>query len=501
MDFPLLPSLIPFLLFILFIFIFKKTTTSQNPSPKLPPGPFKLPILGNALLLFSGTDLTHITLAKLAKKYGPLMHLQFGELPFIIVSSPKVAKDVLKTHDIILSSRPELPSQTILTYGNTNIESAPYGEYWRQVRKVAIVELLSIKRVQSFAPIRDEVLSNMVQAIAGAAGSLVDLTHFIYSAINEIVSKEAFGDIGKLREEFIHVAKETGELFAGLALADVFPSKKFLFVLTGRKRACEKALKRMDVILTAIIEGHKVRYKEGTNDNHEIKNLLHVLLDIQASGQLRVPLTTDNIKSVMSDAFGAGSDTSSSTVEWAMTEMLREPRTLEKAQAEVRSVFKNKAKIDEESLEELTYMKSVIKETLRMHPPPLTMRESLADCELNGFHIPAKTLVVVNQWAIGRDPNYWTEPDRFYPDRFLESSVDFKGNHFEFIPFGAGRRICPGMALGVANAERLLAELLYHFDWKLPDGMRPQDLDTKGIHGFVIRKKNRLLATPVPYVK
>lgn len=203
----------------------------------------------------------------------------------------------------------------------------------------------------------------------------------------------------------------------------------------------------------------------------------------------------------MQDIFVAGGDTSSTTVEWAISEMLRNPTTMEKAQEEVRAVFSKKGKVEETGLEELKYMKSVIKETLRIHPPaPLLLpRESTERCELNGFTIPSKTRAIVNAWAMGRDPDHWNEPDKFIPERFLGTSVDYKGKNFEFIPFGAGIRICPGISLGLANMELLLAEMLYHFDWKLPHGVRPEELGMTEMFGIVARRKKELYLTRIPY--
>ncbi|RDY08090.1 Cytochrome P450 71D9, partial [Mucuna pruriens] len=182
---------------------------------------------------------------------------------------------------------------------------------------------------------------------------------------------------------------------------------------------------------------------------------------------------------ILKDIFGGGSDTSSATIAWAMTEMMKNPRTMEKAQAEVREVFAKEGKPNESGIENLKYLKAIVSETLRLHPPgPLLLpRECGQACEINGYHIPKKSKVIVNAWAIGRDPKYWTEAERFYPERFIESSVDYKGNNFEFIPFGAGRRMCPGLTFGLSNVEHALAMLMYHFDWKLPNGIKNEDLD------------------------
>ncbi|TKY69135.1 steroid 17alpha-monooxygenase or 17alpha-hydroxyprogesterone aldolase [Spatholobus suberectus] len=199
------------------------------------------------------------------------------------------------------------------------------------------------------------------------------------------------------------------------------------------------------------------------------------------------------------DIFGAGGETSSTTINWAMAEMIRDPRVMKKAQVEVREVYMTKGMVDEISIDELKYLKLVVKETLRLHPPsPLLIpRECGQACEIDGYHIPVKSRVLVNAWAIGRDPNYWTEPERFYPERFIDSSINYKGSNFEYIPFGAGRRICPGSTFGLINVELALAFLLFHFDWMLPNGMKSEDLDMTEQFGVTVRRKDDLYLIPI----
>ncbi|KAL5735700.1 hypothetical protein ACOSQ2_030488 [Xanthoceras sorbifolium] len=181
--------------------------------------------------------------------------------------------------------------------------------------------------------------------------------------------------------------------------------------------------------------------------------------------------------------------------------MLKNPRVMGKAQAEVRRVFGEKGHVDETVLDELQYLKLVIKESLRLHPPlPLNLpRECRESCKINGYDIPVGSRIIVNAWAIGRDPNYWTEAESFYPERFLGSSIDYRGFDFELIPFGAGRRICPGMSFGIANVELPLAQLLYYFDWKLPNGMKNKDLDMTENFGITVRRKNDLHLIPISH--
>lgn len=201
------------------------------------------------------------------------------------------------------------------------------------------------------------------------------------------------------------------------------------------------------------------------------------------------------------DIFIAGTDSSVTVIEWAMSEMMKNPRVMEKAQAEVRQAFEKNGNVDEIGLHELQYLKLVVKETLRLHTPlPLLLpRECGERCKILGYDIPQGSKVIVNAWAIARDPWYWNDAESFYPERFLDSSIDYKGNYFEYIPFGAGRRICPGMLFGMANIELPLAQLLFHLNWKLPNGEQNNDLDMAENFGGSVRRKNDLFLVPTPY--
>ena len=206
------------------------------------------------------------------------------------------------------------------------------------------------------------------------------------------------------------------------------------------------------------------------------------------------------IQHTFQDIFSGASETSASTIEWAMSELLRNPRVMEKAQAEVRRVLKGRKNVDETDIQKLDYLKLVVKETLRLHPPgALIPRESREKCEINGYEIPSNTKVIINAWAIGRDPEYWIDADCFRPERFHCSSIDFKGSHFEFIPFGGGRRICPGISFAIAIVELVLSQLLFHFNWKLPTDIKLEELDMSESLGLTCRRRNDLylIATPL----
>ncbi|ONK54875.1 uncharacterized protein A4U43_UnF10140 [Asparagus officinalis] len=198
---------------------------------------------------------------------------------------------------------------------------------------------------------------------------------------------------------------------------------------------------------------------------------------------------------LIQDMFIAGTDTTSATLEWVMTELALHPRVLKKAQEEMRQIAGNKGKVEENDIHQFRYIRSVIKETLRLHPPlPLLVpRESMEDCVVNGFDIPAKTRVFVNIYAIGRDPEIWQQPLEFNPERFEGTETDVKGQDFELLPFGGGRRGCPGNSFAMATVETALARLLYHFDWKLQDGVDAGDVDMSEVFGLTTKKRTPLI--------
>ncbi|CAI9087872.1 OLC1v1022058C1 [Oldenlandia corymbosa var. corymbosa] len=475
----------------------KKNSKKSNVSCRrksLPPGPQKLPFIGSLHLM--GT-LPHQNLAKLANKYGPLMHIQLGEISAIVVSSPQMAKEITKTHDLAFASRPKLLAFEIVCYGSKDIAFTPYGDYWRQMRKICIIELLSAKNVRSFDKIRQDVGSKMVEEIRSLAGETVNLAEQIFSYQSSMVSRAAFGKVSRRQQlEFVGLMKEVASLGGGFDIADIFPSYKFLHSLTGMKSKLLTVHQKMDLIFEDIIKEHI--QNRGHSDDEE--DLVDALLRVKEDGDLQVPITNDAIKAVIFDMFAAGIETSSTAFEWVMSELIKNPNVMAKAQHEVRQALKGKGKITDADILELKYLKLVIKETLRLHPPfPLLLpRESREEREIDGYTIPVKTKVMINVWAMGKNPEYWPNPESFEPERFEDNGIDFYGNHFEYLPFGAGRRICPGMSFGLANVELPVALMLYHFDWKLPDGNCPEDLDMLENRGITAPRKNNLHLVPVP---
>ncbi|KAJ4796386.1 Cytochrome P450 [Rhynchospora pubera] len=250
------------------------------------------------------------------------------------------------------------------------------------------------------------------------------------------------------------------------------------------------------MVLEEIVQQHLKKQQEHKNGDEGIGyDLADVLINVKERGDLEVPITMDNIKAVIMDVFSGGTETSSTIITWAMTELIKHPEVMVRAQAQIRQATSENTKFDENAL---SYIKLIIKETLRMHPPaPLLLPRLCKErCQILGYTIPTGAHVIVNAWALGRNPEYWNSPDEFNPGRFQASSIDFKGQNFEFVPFGAGRRVCPGLEFGVAVVEETLSRLLLHFDWKLPDGMKPDDVDIAETYGLVSAKKEPLCLIP-----
>ncbi|XP_050218060.1 desmethyl-deoxy-podophyllotoxin synthase-like [Mercurialis annua] len=500
-QFSYFPILLTFFLFMFMVFRIWKKSKISNSIPNLPPGPWKLPIIGSMHHLAG--SLPHRRLRDLANKYGPLMHLQLGELSNIVVSSPEIAKQVMKTHDVIFANRPPLVTASVITYNNKDIIFAPYGEYWRQMRKICMLELLTARRVQSFRSIREEEVSKLMRSLSSsAAGSPINFGKMFSAVSYSIISRAAVGKIWKGEEILIPIAKKVAEAAGGFALADLYPSIKLLHWLSRTVPRLKKLHQLADNIYQSIIDDHRSKRAAAIPGAYDEEDFVDVLLNCQEQGNLDIPITDDNIKAILVDIFNAGIDTSTTAVEWTMSELLKDPRVMRKTQEEVRKVFATEGNVHEDRLHELNYLKLVVKESLRLHPPaPLLLpRECIESCVISGYDIPVKSKVIVNAWAIGRDPEYWPEPERFYPERFQDCSVDYKGTDFEFLPFGAGRRVCPGLLFGIANVEFPLAQLLYHFDWKLPNGVEPETLDMDEVFGSVVKRKNDLHLLATPYI-
>ncbi|TKV90171.1 hypothetical protein SEVIR_9G011000v4 [Setaria viridis] len=475
-----------------------------RPRPRLPPGPWKLPVIGSMHHLVN--VLPHRALRELAAAHGPLMMLRLGETPLVVASSKEAARAVLKTHDTNFATRPKLLAGEIVGYNWADILFSPSGDYWRKLRQLCAAEILSPKRVLSFRHIReDEVALKLEEIRAAGPSTPVNLSVMFHSLTNSIVSRAAFGKKRKNAPEFMAAIKAGVGLSSGFNIPDLFPTwTTVLAKVTGMKRSLQDIHRTVDSILQEIIDERKAILDEKVRSGAENaeENLVDVLIGLQEKGGFGFHLNNSRIKAIILDMFAGGTGTSASAMEWGMSELMRNPEVMKKLQGQIREAFHGKSVVTEADLQasNLRYLKLVVKEALRLHPPAplLVPRESIEPCELDGYTIPAKSRVVINAFAIGRDPKYWDDAEEFKPERFEDGGVDFMGGSFEFLPFGAGRRMCPGFNYGLASMELALVGMLYHFDWSLPEGVA--EVDMEEAPGLGVRRRSPLMLCATPFV-
>ncbi|XP_042012407.1 cytochrome P450 736A117-like [Salvia splendens] len=442
-------------------------------------------------LLHQLSALTHRAFQTLGAKHGPVMLLHFGSRPAIVVQSADTAAQIIKDHDLIFADKPHFSSTRRLLYDNKDVIFAPYGEYWRKLKSICVLQLFSNKRVQSYKFIREEETALLLEEIDSCCLSetAVDLSQLFDLHSNNVICRAAFGRrfVGR---RFAVVLRELFRLMATVEIGEFVPWLSWISRVNGFNWRVEKVREEGDEILEMVVEEHISRGLEGSDAVDENKEFF---LDIL----LKASIDRDGIKAILLDMLAGGTDTTSSTLEWAMTELIRHPTVMMNLQTEVRGIVKDRKIITDEDLGEMQYLKAVIKETLRLHAPaPLLGRVAREDVTVMGYEIPANMMVITNVWAIGRDPASWEEPHKFHPERFLNSSLDFKGLDFRFSPFGHGRRGCPGIALAIASVEVVLANLVHKFEWKLPMGAKCEDLDVMEQPGVDIHRKNPLLVVP-----
>ncbi|KAL3734647.1 hypothetical protein ACJRO7_023919 [Eucalyptus globulus] len=488
--------LLSLILFIIFVFLLKHkknhaTDTTTHPAP---PGPRRLPLIGNLHQL--DLSVSHHRLWQLSQLHGPLMSLRLGLTPALVISSAKTAREAIRAHDLEFSNRPSLVGQQKLSYGGLDMAFAPYGEHWKQNRRISAENLLNPKRVQSFRPIREDEVSKMVERISEAAAAsrsqLVDLSETLLFLTASLICRIAFGRNYLVEPEpRIHVLRSVREamvVFGSICFEDHFGwVGSVVDKVTGLSSKLQRVFVELDSFYEVMIRDHLEKKREQEDRDDFIDVLLRMGEDRSGS----VHVSRDHIKAMLTDIFIGATDTNAATLAWAMTSLKKNPRVMDKAQREIRSLVGSKGFVDEDDLLSLPYLKAVVKETLRLYPPaPLLLpRETTGRCILSGYEIRPKTLVYINAWAIGRDSEYWESAEEFRPERFLDSDVDFRGQSFELVPFGCGRRVCPGASLGVVTLELALANLLYSFDWELPEGMKEEDVDTEATPGNTIHKK------------
>lgn len=455
----------------------------------LPPGPKPWPIIGNLNLI---GPLPYRSIHALSEKYGPIMQLKFGSFPVVVGSSVEMAEAFLKTHDALFSYRPKLAAGKYTTFNYSNITWSQYGPYWRQLRKICLMELFTAKRLNSYEYIRVEETMLFLRNLYESSGKPIILKDNLLDLNLEVMSRMVLGKKYTneivARHEFKEMADELFILGGVLDIGDMIPWLGFLD-LQGYIKRMKVLAKKFDRLFEYELDDHNARRK-GV-DNYEAKDMMDVLLQLADDPTLEVKLERHSLKAVTQDLLAGGTESSAVTVEWAISELMKKPKLLKKATEELDRVVGKERWVEEKDIVNLPFIDAIVKETMRLHPvsPTLVPRMASEDCKVAGYDIPKGTRVLVNVWTIGRDPALWENPNEFYPQRFLGKSIDVKGRDFELLPFGTGRRICPGMSLGLKVVQSSLANLLHGFSWKLPGTMSNQELNMEETFGLSTPKK------------
>ncbi|KAI3802425.1 hypothetical protein L1987_30557 [Smallanthus sonchifolius] len=491
---------IPLIFLAIYIFTDYFLHKLQNlpPRPWLPP----LPIIGHLYLL---NKPLHKSLAKLSAEHGPIQLLQFGSRRVLVVSSPSAAEECLSKNDMVFANRPPLLAGKYLGYNYTSLIFAPYGDHWRNLRRICSLEILSSHRIKEFEPIRADKACLMVRNLYRSSSKQPTVVHvksiFVKLTLNTItrmISGKKYyhssddvltGEEKDMAHGFHEIVDEILKVMGATNLGDFLPILRWLGVSKLEKILICLQAKR-DLFMQKLLEELKGSMSDG---NHK-KNMIQMLLYLQKTEP--ESYTDEMIRSLMLVILASGTDTSISTMEWAMSLLLNNPSILNKAQAEIDNYVGADRLIEESDMPNLPYLGCIIKETMRMFPPgPILPHASAEDCTVGRYHVPKGTMLLINVWEIQNDPNIWDDPKTFRPERF----EGFRDIGFKLLPFGFGRRSCPGEGIAIRLMALGLGSLIHCFEW---DRTSENEVDmSEGTEGLSLKKAINLVAVCRPRPK
>ncbi|PHT53096.1 hypothetical protein CQW23_07558 [Capsicum baccatum] len=483
---------VSFLILMSFFLLILKQLVPKYRS--LPPGPRPWPVLGN---IFQFGKKPHISLAEFAKIHGPLISVRLGTQLVVVASSPDTASEILKTQDRLLSVR-SVPR--IVTYElsvldkHSIIWSSDLSNHWKFSRAFCHTHLFSPKAIKSQASLREKNVSEMIDFLNSRKGKTVKISEIVFGTILNTLGNLFFSkDLCQLDYEgntsgIKHVIRKLVELGAMPNISDFYPVFDALDI-QGLRKQTKIYQDQLFNVWNEIVK----EKRQATSHCSSIKN--QDFLDVM----IHSGFSDLQINLFLIELIAGGSDTNTSTIEWAMAELLRNKDAMRKLQAELRGKIGGDDTITESNINDLPYLAACVKETLRIHPPtPLLIPHRAPEtCKIMNYTIPKNSRLLVNVWLIGRDSNIWEDALSFKPERFLDSNVDFSGQDFEFIPFGSGRRICPGLPFARQEIHLILASLIHYFEWSLPNDEDPMKLDMEEKFGVTLQKEKSLLVVPI----
>lgn len=415
------------------------------------------------------------------------------------MSSTETVKSVLQINDHSLSNRTIPDAMKGANHHNYSLPFIPISQRWKDLRKICNNLLFSTKNLDMNHTLRKKKILELSNDINNSAEKfeVVNIGRLAFKTTINMLSNTVYSvdlvrssDIaGEFKELVTNIMKEVGRA----NIADCFPVLKVLDPIGIRRRTGEYFGKLLGIFQGLVDQRLKMRELNGYCGKSD---MLDAMLDDEKNAG---EMYKDKIERLSVDLFVAGTDTVTSTLEWAMAELLHNPNIMSKAKSELNQIIGKGNSVEESDIGKLPYLQAIIKETFRLHPavPLLLPRKAEIDLEINGYKVPKGAQVLINVWAIGRDSNLWENPNEFLPERFLGSDIDFKGRNFELTPFGGGRRICPGLPLAIRVLFLMLGLFINCFDWELVGGIKPEDMNMDDKFELTLEKAQPLLVVPI----
>ncbi|XP_010500623.1 PREDICTED: cytochrome P450 705A5-like [Camelina sativa] len=488
-----------FSLFCLSALFFNKSKDPQLQDCGLPPSPPSLPVIGHLHLLLSVP--CHKSFQKISSQYCPLLHLRAFHIPIVLVSSGSMASEIFRTHDLNFVTRDRtvpIMEKSIL-FGSFGFVSAPYGDYWRFMKKLLVTKLLGSHSLEQTRLIRGKELKTFCAMLfdKAAKNETVDVGIEMMKLTNNNICRMIMGR---------RCSEENGEAeqVRGLVTKSLSLVKKFLIASTvGRglkklgislfEKEIMEVSQRYDELLEKIIKEH-----EENPNKKEDRDMMDVLLEVCADDNAEFKITRNQIKALFVELFIGGTDTSAHTTQWIMAELINNPEILKRLREEIETVVGKTRLIQETDLLNLPYLQAVVKEGLRLHPhTPILVRNATEGCKIGGFYIAQNTTMIINAYAVMRDPDSWEYPDEFQPERFMvppkRKEDEREQLALNYIPFGSGRRGCPGTNLGYIFIGVAIGTMVQCFDWRINGDM----VNMEETGEMTLRMAHPLKCTPV----
>ncbi|KAI7756443.1 hypothetical protein M8C21_031842, partial [Ambrosia artemisiifolia] len=468
--------------------------------PSLPPGPYSLPIVG--YLPFLGSEL-HTEFTNMAHTYGPIFKCQLGSKLCVVINTPELVKVVTRDQDEAFSDRDQTTAALSITYGGQDIVVSNNNENWRKLRKIFVHEMLSNKNLEASGSFRSNEVRKTIKTVFGQIGTTVNIRNIAFATETNVLTRMVWGNTSdkgegnrNLGDELDILSSNISRLFGRVNMSDLFPSLA-RFDIQGIERDMKKQHNKLDQIFNSIIKDRIESNTKETLDDGEHegkKDFLQILFSLLDQKDT-TSLSMTQIKALLTDVMIAGTETTATTVEWAMASVMHNDNVMKRVKEELAEVVGLDNIVEESHVPKLKYLNATVKETLRLYPvsPLLVPRRARKACVVGGYTIPKNCTIFLNVSSIHRDPRYWDNPLEFNPERFLINKLDTKGNDFKYFPFGSGRRICAGVSLAEKMLILILASLLHSFEWTLPKG---EEHDFTETFGAVLKKTNPLVAIP-----